>query len=183
MRTSAFGDSGALARLRRMTVRPSIWGLRPHELPAWDSDPPPVHQHDPLLAAVIAQPLADAPRIAYAQGAAPARRAFILAQLAGATATADPVWLAPLARYSPRHVVYRRGFVEELSLAGRAFLAHGAAIVQLAPIRKVHLVAIAPYMDELLQSPLLNLNLELDLTGNRIDPALLKQLHRARRAA
>jgi uncharacterized protein (TIGR02996 family) len=124
------------------------------------------------LAEVLAAPEQDEPRRLYAHWCESVgngeRAAFIRAQLRGETATPNPQWAAAFTPYAARGIVYQRGFVETLSLAGRAFLAHGDTILALAPIRHVKLVAIAPFLDELATCPAARRLKTLDLRGNRI---------------
>jgi Leucine-rich repeat (LRR) protein len=70
--------------------------------------------------------------------------------------------------WSAEDIVFRRGFAEAMSLAGRAFLTISDGLFQSTPLRDVRLVAIAPYLDELAASPHLARLQRLDLSGNRI---------------
>ena len=61
---------------------------------------------------------------------------------------------------------FRRGVIDSVSVDVRQFLHNGAAIFDLAPVRKVKFVADAEGLTILVQSPLLGLVRELDLFGN-----------------
>lgn len=131
------------------------------------------------LDAVLADPDADAPRLAYAdwlstrgnsQGAI--LRDQVLTSHEEVTQVA-PEWLAP---WSPRDLCLRKGFIEGMSLSGRAFISLGAALFDDLPLRAVRLVAIAWYMQELASTPHLARLQRLNLTGNRIDSAGIRAL-------
>lgn len=53
-------------------------------------------------------------------------------------------------------------------IAGRAFLAHGAELARRGKLTDVHLVAVAPFLDELAACPHLAAVESLNLDGNRI---------------
>lgn len=149
--------------------------LRPR--PFVPPQPPALHPEEQrCLDAVLAAPEDDEPRRAYAEwlaGRGEQRRAdFILDQLAGRPADPDPAWGVIYSPWSGRDLVYRRGFVEAMSLAGRAFIALGEPLFRMTPLREVRLVAIAPYLDELAAVPHLSRLVSLDIRGNHIDPAL-----------
>ncbi len=72
--------------------------------------------------------------------------------------------------------VFRRGFVEGMSLSGRAFLSNGDSLFRLTPLREVRLVAVQPFLGELARCELLTRLHRLDLTGNRIGPAGMREL-------
>lgn len=118
-----------------------------------------------LLDAVLADPDADGPRRAYAdwaakQGAAwQSQRIRAIAAFCGA-----------------KDLVVRRGFVEGMSLSGRAFISLGGELMRLTPLREVRLVAVQPYLGELARGPHLANLLRLDLSGNRIGPAGVREL-------
>ncbi len=84
-----------------------------------------------------------------------------------------------LDRFAPwgaKDLVFRRGFVEGMSLTGRSFISLGASLFRLTPLREVRLVAIAPFLGELAACPHLGKLRCLDLTGNRLDPAAVRML-------
>jgi hypothetical protein len=85
-------------------------------------------------------------------------------------------WCAPFAPWSARDVVFRRGFAEAMSLAGRAFISLGEGLFRTTPLRDVRLVAVAPFLDELARAPNLAKLDRLDLSGNRIGPAGVREL-------
>jgi uncharacterized protein (TIGR02996 family) len=85
-----------------------------------------------------------------------------------ATAGLRPAAGRVFAPWGAKDLVYRRGFVESLSLSGRAFINLGASLFRLTPLREVRLVAVAPFLGELAGCPHLAHLARLDLTGNRI---------------
>src|SRR5262249_31376999 len=72
--------------------------------------------------------------------------------------------------WSARDFVIRRGFVEGMSLSGRAFISLGGPLFRMTPLREVRLVAVGWYMDELARTPYLARIERLDLSGNNIGP-------------
>ena len=137
-------------------------------------------QAEPHLRAVLDDPDADGPRLAYAEwveAADPARAEFIRRQLAG-----DPDaeillglhgrrWEDAFAPWGARDPAYRRGFAEGMSLTGRSFIGLGAGLFDAAPLREVRLIAVNFLMGELARCPHLTRLAVLDLTGNRIGDA------------
>jgi uncharacterized protein (TIGR02996 family) len=114
-----------------------------------------------LLDAVLADPDADAPRLAYAAWAKrqdDSRRPF------------------DFSAYGAADHVTRRGFVEGMSLSGRAFISLGERIMRLTPLRDVRLVGVQPFIGELARCPHLARLRRLDLRGNRIGPNGMKTL-------
>jgi uncharacterized protein (TIGR02996 family) len=188
------------ADFARMARNPSHLAPHPAELlhpgPFTPPGPPPLSPDErALLDAVLADPDADEPRLRYADWCdrrSDPRGGFIRAQLEAfqrgdcredgkeeikysSSALSAPSavkqvlqWLAP---WSAEDIVFRRGFAEALSLAGRAFLSLGDGLFRTAPVRDVRLVAIAPYVDELVRSPHLAKLRRLDLRGNGISEA------------
>jgi hypothetical protein len=63
---------------------------------------------------------------------------------------------------------FYRGFVESVTVDARAFLARGAALLRLAPIRSVTLKDVSPVLAELLESPLLGALAHLGLQKNEL---------------
>ena len=131
------------------------------------------------LDAVLAAPNADAPRLTFADYCdvlRDPRGAFVRAHLGDPATPVPPAVEAAVrelfAAVSAGDLAWHRGFVEGLSLAGRAFLAHGGWLQRQTPLRAVRLVAVQPYLDELARSPHLAGLHTLDLRGNRIGPAL-----------
>lgn len=132
------------------------------------------------LRAVLDDPDADAPRLAFAEwvdAVDPARAAFIRAQLSG-DPTADglmaqhgPRWAEEFAPWGARDFLWRRGFVEGMSLTGRSFINLGAALLDRTPLREVRLIAVNFLMGELVRCPHLEQLKVLDLRGNRIGDA------------
>ena len=84
-----------------------------------------------------------------------------------------------LAPWSARDVVFRRGFAEAMSLAGRAFISISDGLFRTTPLRDVRLVAVAPFLDELARTPNLVKLERLDLSGNWIGPTGVRELARS----
>ncbi|OWK36426.1 TIGR02996 domain-containing protein [Fimbriiglobus ruber] len=180
------------ADLERMAVAPSRFAPHPREL----LDPAPFVAPGPqdmpsderlLLDAVLADPDADGPRLAYADWCdrrGDCRGAFIRGQIAQhhhpETPTACPAvrpeWSVPLTPWSVRDIVFRRGFVEALSLTGRAFFSISDGLFRIAPIRDVRLIAVQPYTNEFARAANLARLDRLDLRGNQIGPAGVRHL-------
>lgn len=187
---------------RRIAWAPSYRGPRAADVlnaPAFEPPgPPPVSPEERgLLAAVLAAPDADEPRLRYAdwydrQG--DPRGAFIREQIAWwrAARVSNPVptgWGSSrpthadpspnpkeFAPWSAADFVYARGFVESLSLAGRSFISLGEPLFRMTPLREVRLVAVAWYLTELARTPHLAKLERLDLSGNKIGPAGVREL-------
>ncbi len=191
-------SSATAADLARMAWSPSYRAPHPSELlhpgPFTSPGPPPMPAAErKLLDAVLADPDSDEPRLRYAEWCdrqGDPRGEFIRTQIALAkepTAElqdreADLVaahgdrWLAPFTLWSARDVVFRRGFAEAMSLAGRAFISLGDGLFRTTPLRDVRLVAVAPFLDELARTANLSKLDRLDLSGNRTGPAGVREL-------
>src|SRR5919197_5632758 len=63
---------------------------------------------------------------------------------------------------------FRRGVIDAVSVDAGQFLAAGAAIFDLAPVRRVRFLNLGDRLTKLVQSPLLELVRELDLSGNAL---------------
>ena len=61
---------------------------------------------------------------------------------------------------------FRRGVIDGVSVSPEQFLANGAALFDLAPIRKVRFLDVGDRLRELVRSPLLRHVRELDLSNN-----------------
>jgi hypothetical protein len=81
-----------------------------------------------------------------------------------------------LAAMSADDLVYENGRLVSLSLSGRAFISLAEPLFRASPPREVRLVAVAWYMDELARTPHLAKLERLDLSGNRIGPAGVREL-------
>ena len=134
----------------------------------------------PHLRAVLDDPDADAPRLAFADSIAaadPARAGFIRAQLSGDPAAEALLsrhgarWADEFAPWGARDLIYRRGFAEGMSLTGRSFISLGMGLFELTPLRDVRLIAVNFLMGELVRCPHLAKVRLLDLSGNRIGDA------------
>lgn len=147
------------------------------------------------LDAVLADPESDAARCAYASLGGP-RGEFIRTQLAIArelrAGDEPPIelfdrehqllqsherdWTAPLAEWGAKDAIFRRGFIERLSISGRSFISLGQMLFDFLPLRGVRLVAVKWLLDELAKTDPLARLIRLDLSGNRIGPAGLATL-------
>jgi uncharacterized protein (TIGR02996 family) len=129
---------------------------------------------DAILKAVLDDPADDLPRLAYAdwleEDGDPACGRFIRSQIAGeAAAPPPPPWpgahvaalcrvavprvspgqvslQSPSAPREPPTVVYRRGFVAEVSCPLQDWLAHGPAVVRGHPVERVGVVDKGPWL-------------------------------------
>ena len=128
-----------------------------------------------LLAAIVAHPREDTPRLAYADWlddhGDTDRARFIRVQYEieklppiGAKASKakkeeeallkkhETRWLGELAGLA-RKCIFRRGFVEVVRISAEQFLAHAGRLFELAPIRDVRIEGIGERMAELVASP------------------------------
>ena len=165
------------AELRRMARHPSAYAPTAAEV----LNPPgvsiPMEKVGPLLRAVLDWPDDDAARLAYADwidATDPARAELIHRQLVGDSAEDlllghGPRWAVEFAPWGARDLVYRRGFVEAMSLTGRSFISLGASLFDATPLREVRLVAVNFLMEELFLCPYLAKLDVLNLRGNQLD--------------
>jgi uncharacterized protein (TIGR02996 family) len=79
-------------------------------------------------------------------------------------------WRQRLARWAAEDLVYRRGMVEELSLAGRCFIARGAELFVHLPLRSIRFVAVQHIWAEFLACPTLARLQRIDLSHNALGP-------------
>jgi uncharacterized protein (TIGR02996 family) len=184
--------SVSAADLARMAWNPSYRAPHPSELldpdPFVPPGPPPMTAHErSLLDAVLADPDADEPRLRYAEWydrLGDPRGELIRVQIHGGPSSRESEllaaysagWLAPFEPWSARDVVFRRGFAEAMSLAGRAFISISNGLFRTTPLRDVRLVAVAPYMDELALAPNLAKLERLSLAGNYVGPEGVREL-------
>jgi uncharacterized protein (TIGR02996 family) len=149
-----------------------------------------------FLAAVLESPDDDAPRLIYGdwlleQG--DPRGEFIAVQCRLARLAVDDPQRLPLQTrerrllaehgdsWAPiaglgREPVYRRGFVEGLTLDAEEFLTHGGELFQATPLRQVWLQRAAGLVEAVAASPLLTRLTDLDLSGNPLDDAEIRAL-------
>jgi uncharacterized protein (TIGR02996 family) len=193
---------------QRIAQAPSYRAPRPQDVlnppPFEPPGPPPMSAEQRwLLDAVLADPDADEPRLRYAEWCdrqGDSRGAFIRQQIEefrrqSTQSNADQQkndFLTPpcssaaiggeelFSPWSAADFVVRRGFVEGMSLSGRAFITLGEPLFRMTPLRDVRLVAVAWYMDELARTPHLANVERLDLSGNRIGPAGVRELAASR---
>ena len=117
------------------------------------------------------------PRRAYADYIGGERCAFIRQQLQGGTHAIVPVCASlPFAAWEARDLIFRNGFAEGMSLAGRCFISRGAELLRFTPLRELRLVAIAPFMGELANCPHLSRIESLNLWGNHIEAEGVRHL-------
>jgi uncharacterized protein (TIGR02996 family) len=182
-------DRPTAADFPRMARNPSY--LAPNAADVLDParakppDPPRMSETERrLLDAVLADPGADAPRLAYADWAekqGDTARAVLIRSQIGEVGQDNRIKLdrkkdlvhpgipsTLYTQFGAKDLVVRRGFVEGMSLSGRAFISLGGELLRLTPLREVRLVAVQPYTDELARCPHLAKIRRLDLAGNRI---------------
>jgi uncharacterized protein (TIGR02996 family) len=152
-----------------------------------------------LHEAVVADPDADAPRLAYAEDCdvrGDSRGQFIRLQIEATklrregwtSRSYEPAdranlllhqhrseWLAPLGSLAPEPRFYR-GFVEGVTMTADQFLANAAALYRRAPIRHVRFRSAAARMKELADSPLLAQLATLTLYDNQLGDAEVELL-------
>ena len=148
---------------------------------------PPTPREEALLAAILADPDDDAPRLELAELAArrgDPRAEMIREQLAqrakrSRERPADevphlrrareleishPEWAAPLVELGARDVKFWRGFPDEITIDAETFLARGAALLARAPVTSLHVrAATRDHLRALVTSPLLARIARLDL--------------------
>ena len=188
------------ASWRRIARNPSIHAPRPEDVQPNQPFTPPAAptlsaMERRLLDAVLAKPDEDGPRLAYAAHSSD-RGEFIRTQLAIARemrAGDEPPeelfdresallakhgddWAKPFEPWGAKDLVYRRGFVERISLSGRSFLSLGRPLFDCLPLRGVRLVAVKMYADELARCEYVGRLTELDLSDNRIGAKALRDV-------
>jgi uncharacterized protein (TIGR02996 family) len=149
---------------------------------------------DELLAAVIAAPDDDAPRIAYAAArdaagdprgkairlglALAASRAHsratrsygdLLDAWSTLLATHGRDWIRPLEAYRISALRWKRGFVEGITMAAEDFVAHGDAIRALTPLRGVNINGARPELARIARAPSLRQLTVIHLFGQHLD--------------
>jgi uncharacterized protein (TIGR02996 family) len=145
-----------------------------------------MRDRDAFLAAILAQPADDLPRLVFADwldehGDAD-RAEFIRLQCAAARgelsaaavhrmaeleAAHRPDWLGSAGR-GVFHAEFRRGFVEHAVLPAADFLRHGPALRRQTPLRSVALLGARHLLPDLLDGPHLHGLAALHLTGARL---------------
>jgi uncharacterized protein (TIGR02996 family) len=180
-------------QLRRMARHPAAYAPTAAEVLTPGPVPPPTvamcTQEQVLMDAILADPDADEPRLKYAdwvEATDPDRGAFIRGQVVGLPrhagerdAGALPCVSRLTALFAPwgaRDLVFRRGFVEGMSLTGRCFVSLSDGLFAATPLREVRLIAVNFLMPELAACPNLQKLTRLDLRGNRIGDAGAKAL-------
>lgn len=90
----------------------------------------------------------------------------------------EPFWLEQLKPWGAKNLVFRRGFVERLSLTGRSFIQLGETLFDFLPLHGVKFVAVKWFFKELSECPHLAGLFKIDLAGNQIgDDGLLRVLN------
>lgn len=144
---------------------------------------------EPFLAAILAEPRLDEPRLRYAawlgEHCHPLGE-FIRTQIQLAQSPQDDVhlwelerreqellaefeaeWVADLAG-RVRWWVFRRGFVHEIAVTSGQFVEHAAHLFQRFPIQEVHVEATAGGVGDLAAADALSRTRYLDLSSNRL---------------
>jgi uncharacterized protein (TIGR02996 family) len=155
---------------------------------------------DPLLAAVLADPDSDAPRLAYADAAdrrGDPRGELIRLQIEWRAAMQEEwgrvsigpmwnriqellrqhraTWTAPVAGLVDQARILR-GFIEGVEVDAAAFLAHADELFRRAPIRHLNLTGARAVADQLAASPHLSRMVSLDLTQNHLGDDAFRRL-------
>ncbi len=165
--------------LNRMAWAPSYRAPRLRDVQNLSGSPLPqvTAKERELLDAILENIDATEPRRAYADFVSGERGAFIRRQLEGDVDTIVPASASlPFAAWEARDLIFRNGFAEGMSLAGRCFISRGAELLRFTPLRELRLVAIAPFMDELAICPHLSRIESLNLWGNHIETEGVRQL-------
>jgi uncharacterized protein (TIGR02996 family) len=137
---------------------------------------------DAFLAAIIAAPTDDLPRLVYAdyldEHGDPARAEFIRVQIADARGGTGESGRAAdlLAEHKSRWEIpdlrgvqtFRRGFVEALNISAAEFVAHADRIGRAAPVMAVRLSVAAGYVPDIARVAWLSRLEELDLSRNQV---------------
>lgn len=152
-----------------------------------------------LFQAVIDDPDADAPRLAYAEGCEAAgqreRAQFIRLQVEAAVLARQPAgeWWRPARRADQMLEPHReewagpvggrvawydfyRGFVEVVKLDAGAFLVQAGELYRLAPIRRLVLTGVKPVVGDLFASPYLGRIVQLSMERQGLDDRDLEVL-------
>ena len=165
--------------LNRMAWAPSYRAPRLRDVQNLPGSPLPqvTGKERELLDSVLDNIDALHPRRAYADGIGGERGAFIRQQLEGDADAIVPVCASlPFAAWEARDLIFRNGFAEGMSLAGRCFISRGAELLRFTPLRELRLVAIAPFMGELANCPHLSHIESLNLWGNHIEAEGVRHL-------
>jgi uncharacterized protein (TIGR02996 family) len=157
----------------------------------------PTFPHDAFLAAVLGAPDDDTPRLVYAdwlmeQG--DPRGEFIHVQCRLARLSPDDprrpglelrerqllqehrcMWERPLDGFGSR-LVFRRGFVEGMTLDAEIFLRRGEELFRRAPLRRVWLWLASNLLGAVTATPLLLRLVDLDLSGDILTEAEVRDL-------
>ena len=169
--------------LNRMAWAPSYLAPRLRDVQNLSGSPLPqvTGKERELLNYVLENIDAEEPRRAYADYIGGERGAFIRLQLQGDTQAIVPAGASqPFASWEARDLIFRNGFAEGMSLAGRCFINLGAELLRFTPLRELRLVAIAPFMDELANCPHLSRIESLNLWGNHIEAEGVRHLVKSR---
>ena len=165
--------------LNRMAWAPSYLAPRLRDVQNLSGSPLPqvTGKERELLNYVLENIDAEEPRRAYADYICGERGAFIRLQLQGDTHAVVPAGASqPFASWEARDLIFRNGFAEGMSLAGRCFINLGAELLRFTPLRELRLVAIAPFMSELANCPHLSRIESLNLWGNHIEAEGVRHL-------
>ncbi len=165
--------------LNRMAWAPSYRAPRLRDVQNLSASPLPqvTGKERELLDAILENIDAVEPRRAYANYIGGERGAFIQLQLEGEVDTIVPACASlPFASWEARDLIFRNGFAEGMSLAGRCFISRGAELLRFTPLRELRIVAIAPFMSELANCPHLSRIESLNLWGNHIEAEGVRQL-------
>ena len=165
--------------LNRMAWAPSYRAPRLRDVQNLSASPLPqvTGKERELLDSVLENIDAEEPRRAFADYIGGERGAFIRLQLQGDTHAVVPAGASqPFASWEARDLIFRNGFAEGMSLAGRCFINLGAELLRFTPLRELRLVAIAPFMSELANCPHLSRIESLNLWGNHIETEGVRHL-------
>jgi hypothetical protein len=165
--------------LNRMAWAPSYRAPRLRDVQNLSASPLPqvMGKERELLDAILDAIDAAEPRRAYADYIGGERGAFIRRELEGNAHAIVPACASlPFAAWEARDLIFRNGFAEAMSMAGRCFISRGAELMRFTPLRELRLVAIAPFMGELANCQHLSRIESLNLWGNHIEAEGVRHL-------
>lgn len=88
----------------------------------------------------------------------------------------DRGWAGELRRLGVERAVFHGGFVEDVTIRAEAFLEYGAKLLRAAPIRRVRLTDVAPFLDALLLSALLDRTVWLEVSAQDLDDTSVEKI-------
>jgi hypothetical protein len=91
-----------------------------------------------------------------------------------------PDWADDVYRLGADAAAFCGGFVEDITIRAEVFLDNGAKVLRTAPIRRLRLTSVAPHLEALLASGLLDRLLWLDLSAQNLNDTHVEAIVRSR---